>query len=163
MQPPFVREATAHFVRKGKHYLITSGTTGYFPNPSEVAVAQTWHGPYTVLGNPHIDDKTNTSFHSQISSVFKVEGKKDLYIACADRWLPQPEFMNLKYEEYAEYIRISFSADECEENKEKARKWLESLPKEHTKEADYVWLPIQFDGEIVSIYWHDEWKLSDFE
>ena len=38
-QPPFVREATAHFLRKGKHYLITSGTTGYFPNPSEVAVA----------------------------------------------------------------------------------------------------------------------------
>ena len=43
VQPPFVREATAHFMRKGKHYLITSGTTGYFPNPSEVAVAQTWH------------------------------------------------------------------------------------------------------------------------
>ena len=27
-QPPFVREATAHFLRKGKHYLVTSGTTG---------------------------------------------------------------------------------------------------------------------------------------
>ena len=163
VQPPFVREATAHFMRKGKHYLITSGTTGYFPNPSEVAVAQTWHGPYKVLGNPHIDDETNTSFHSQISSVFKVEGKKDLYIACADRWLPQPEFMNLKYEEYAEYIRITFSADECEKNKELARKGLESLPKERTKEADYVWLPIHFDGEKVSIYWYDEWELSDFE
>ena len=43
--PPYVREATAHFLRKGKHYLITSGTTGYLPNPSEVAVADTWHGP----------------------------------------------------------------------------------------------------------------------
>ena len=48
-QPPFVREATAHCLRKGKHYLITSGTTGYLPNPSEVAVADTWHGPYTCL------------------------------------------------------------------------------------------------------------------
>ncbi|MBQ7981131.1 MAG: family 43 glycosylhydrolase, partial [Oscillospiraceae bacterium] len=86
--PPYVREATAHFMRKGKHYLVTSGTTGYLPNESEVAVADTWHGPFTVLGNPHPDDKTRTSYHSQISSVFKVQGKKDLYIAVADRWLP---------------------------------------------------------------------------
>ena len=31
--PPYVREAPAHFMRKGKHYLITSGTTSYYPNP----------------------------------------------------------------------------------------------------------------------------------
>ena len=36
--PPHVREATAHFIRHGKHYLLTSGTTGYFPNPSEAAM-----------------------------------------------------------------------------------------------------------------------------
>ena len=70
--PPDVREATAHFCRKGKHYLITSGTTDYFPNPSEAAVADTWHGPFTVLGNPHVGDSSNTSFHSQISCIFKV-------------------------------------------------------------------------------------------
>lgn len=39
--PPYVREATAHFCRKGKHYLVTSGTTGYLPNPSEVAITDT--------------------------------------------------------------------------------------------------------------------------
>ena len=52
--PPYVREATAHFCRKGKHYLVTSGTTGYLPNPSEVAIADTWHGPvsYTHLTLP---------------------------------------------------------------------------------------------------------------
>ena len=50
LYPPFVREAPAHFMRNGKHYLITSGTTGYYPNPSEVAVADTWHGPYRELG-----------------------------------------------------------------------------------------------------------------
>ncbi len=83
--PPYVREATAHFMRNYKHYLITSGTTGYLPNPSEVAVADSWHGPYTVLGDPHPGDSSRTSFHSQVSSVFKVEGKKDLYIAVADR------------------------------------------------------------------------------
>ena len=70
--PPDVREATAHFVRKGKHYLLTSGTTGYYPNPTETAVADTWHGPYRELGITHPDDDTNTSFHSQISCVFRV-------------------------------------------------------------------------------------------
>lgn len=41
--PPYVREATAHFVRKGKHYLITSGTTGYFSNPSQAAACGISH------------------------------------------------------------------------------------------------------------------------
>ncbi|MBO7407315.1 MAG: family 43 glycosylhydrolase, partial [Clostridia bacterium] len=63
--PPFVREATAHFLRKNKHYLVTSGTTGYLPNPSELAVADTWHGPYRVLGDPHPGDPSRTSYHSQ--------------------------------------------------------------------------------------------------
>ena len=52
--PPFVREAPAHFVRGRSHYLITSGTTWYFPNRSEIATAETYHGPWTVLGDPHL-------------------------------------------------------------------------------------------------------------
>ena len=104
--PPYVREAPAHFIRNGKHYLLTSGTTGYLPNPSEAAVADTWHGPFIVLGNLHPSDTTNTSYHSQISSVFKVHGKEDLYIACADRWLPQA--MDKEYEVYKEMFESLF-------------------------------------------------------
>ena len=164
--PPYVREATSHFVRKGKHYLITSGTTGYRPNPSEVAIADTWHGPFRVLGNPHPDDETNTSFHSQVASVFKVQGKKDLYIACADRWLP--EHMHLKYEEYARRYEMHFNPD-----------FKTDLPIENgypnTSEAnpsiaDYVWLPLRFvepneeypEG-MVFIDWLDEWRIEDYE
>nr|WNW40721.1 family 43 glycosylhydrolase [Streptomyces sp. Li-HN-5-13] len=88
-QPPDVREAPAHFTRDGLHYLFTSGTTAYFPNRSEVAVAETFHGPWTVLGDPHPTDPTGTSFRSQITSVFRHPGKEDLYIALADRWLPK--------------------------------------------------------------------------
>jgi Glycosyl hydrolases family 43 len=86
-QPPFVREAPACFRRRGRHYLITSGTTGYLPNPSEVATAPTYHGPWTILGDSHPADPTRTSFHSQISSVFRHPTKQDLYIALADRWV----------------------------------------------------------------------------
>lgn len=46
----------------GKHYIYTSGTTSYTPNPSEVAVFDDYHGEYTVLGNPHIGDEYAHSF-----------------------------------------------------------------------------------------------------
>jgi hypothetical protein len=87
--PPFTREAPAHFEREGVHYLVTSGSSGYFPNFSEFASAPGYHGPWEVLGDAHPGDPTRTSFRSQISCVFKHPHKKDLYIALADRWLPQ--------------------------------------------------------------------------
>ncbi len=155
--PPFVREATAHFMRNGMHYLITSGTTGYLPNPSEVAIADTWHGPYRVLGNPHVGDNSNTSFHSQISSVFKVPGKKDLYIACADRWLPNE--MYREYEIYAEMFEKIFTGRESEFDFSK----MGDTPVENTSIADYVWLPLRFDGENVYIDWLDEWRIEDYD
>ena len=159
--PPYVREATAHFIRGGKHYLITSGTTGYMPNPSEAAVADTWHGPYTVLGDPHPADETHTSFHSQISSIFKVPGKKDLYIACADRWMPNA--MDVPYSAYERAFNIMFGPDPTKEEREEASKIMSGIPKEKTREADYVWLPIHFDNGNVRIDWYDEWRIEDFE
>lgn len=159
--PPFVREGTAHFTRKGKHYLLTSGTTGYFPNPSEVAAADTWHGPYTVLGDPHPGDPSHTSFHSQVSSVFKVPEKKDLYIACADRWLP--EQMGLEYQSYADAFEARFDP-ECGKSA--------PMPQcvENTSIADYVWLPLRFvepceeyPRGMAYLGWRDEWSLDEFE
>lgn len=173
--PPYVREATAHFVRGFKHYLITSGTTGYFPNPSQAAVGDTWHGPYRVLGDPHPGDITQTSYHSQISSVFKVVGKKDLYIAMADRWLPQQYF--LQYTDYADCFEAMFDKDcgkrvdwskamekTAQHNIQTGESVLFSPEcKDNTSIADYVWLPIRFEGERPIIDWRDEWSLSEYE
>lgn len=163
-QPPYVREATAHFVRRGKHYLVTSGTTGYLPNPSEIAVADTWHGPYRVLGDPHPGDETHTSFHSQITSVFKVPGKRDLYIALADRWAP--DHMHLRYEDYAEWFRIRFSLDATAEEKARMAQLEKLLPPDteiDTSRARYVWLPFRFEGEMGVLDWRDEWSLDEFD
>lgn len=162
--PPAVREATAHFLRNGRHYLITSGTTGYLPNPSEVAVADTWHGPYTVLGNPHPADESRTSYHSQISSVFKVVGKKDLYIAVADRWCP--EEMDIPYDFSRDMFTYIFSG-----RGHLIPQLIEQYgiipPKadaeRNTSIADYVWLPFRFDGEMAYLDWKDEWRLENYE
>lgn len=158
VHPPFVREGTTHFYRKGKHYLLTSGTTGYFPNPSEIASADTWHGPYKVLGNPHVGDDTETSFHSQVSCVFKVVGKKDLYIACADRWLPQA--MDKQYRVYEKMYSAMFSE---EEEAEFDQSLMGEKVIENTSIADYVWLPLRFDGDMVYIDWKEEWRIEDYE
>jgi hypothetical protein len=156
--PPDVREAPCHFLRGGKHYLITSGTSSYFPNPSEAAVADAWHGPFRVLGNPHVGDPSNTSFHSQISCVFRVEGKSDLYIACADRWLP--EALHADYEGIERFFRLCMKGQFAEA--QKVREELALPTEDHTAIADYVWLPIVFDGENVRIEWRDEWRIEDF-
>ena len=163
-QPPYVREATAHFFRKGKHYLVTSGTTGYLPNPSEIAVADTWHGPYRVLGNPHPGDHSRTSFQSQITSVFRVPGKRDLYIALADRWAPG--FMDLQVEDYSEWFRIRFSPDPSPEEKVRMAELQKLLPPDaavDTSLARYVWLPFRFDGDMGILEWRDRWTLDEFD
>lgn len=157
--PPFVREAPAHFERNGLHYLITSGTTGYLPNPSEAAVAESWHGPFRVLGDTHPGDASRTSYHSQISSVFRVQGKKDLFIACADRWLPRE--MHRPYQPYADAFEEMFHPTGLHQNA--LNQWNADKPFEDTSIADYVWLPIRFDGERPLIDWKDEWRIEDYE
>jgi hypothetical protein len=153
LHPPLVREAPAHFQRRGRHHLITSGTTSYFPNPSEVAVADTYHGPWTVLGDAHPDDASRTSHRSQISSVFKHPTKDDLYIALADRWLPglPAEQSNLEDVYRRMFTRGPLGEAELELIMDEA----------DTSVADYVWLPIRFDGDIATIPWRDEWRVEE--
>lgn len=157
--PPFVREAPAYFRRKGQHYLVTSGTTWYYPNPSEVACAASYHGPWTVIGDPHPGDPTGTSFHSQLSSVFKHPNKKDLYIALADRWLPDAK---VNGHEVMEAFAALFSEDTVDVAASEPNANADpSYP--DTSVADYVWLPMRFDGTMPYLDWHDEWRIEDYD
>ena len=88
LHAPFCREAVALFERNGKKYMLTSGMSGYIPNKSDAAVSDSWSKAFASMGNPHPEDGTHSSYNSQISQVFKVPGKKDLYISIADRWVP---------------------------------------------------------------------------
>ena len=93
----------------------------------------------------------------QISSIFKVPGKRDLYIACADRWLPQA--MDKEYPVYREMFECLFG----EEKKDFDFSRMGEPVVENTSIADYVWLPLRFEGENVFIDWLDEWRLEDYE
>ncbi len=80
------REAPAMFKHSGKYYLITSGCTGWSPNPATYAVADHPLGPWKEYGNPCIGTGAETTFYSQSTFVLPVKGKPDQYIFIADKW-----------------------------------------------------------------------------
>lgn len=159
--PPYTREAPAYFERNGRKYLFTSGTSGYYPNKSQVCVFDDYHGEYTDLGNPHIGDETNTSFSSQITSVIKIPGK-DQYIACADRWMPGKMAMKMSaqvikgMEKHFKDYKPDYSPKKAEPLPGRLLKHTEK-----TCRSTYVWLPIEWEGEKPVIRWRDEWKIED--
>ncbi|WP_298598381.1 family 43 glycosylhydrolase [uncultured Sphingorhabdus sp.] len=164
--PPHTREGLAYFRRGEKHYMASSGTTGYFPNPSKVGVAQTFHGPWQDLGPLDRGDSSETSFNSQISSVFKVPFKKDLYIAIADRWfgtIDDPEFADGTL---SRKVRKAFENHFIKKNRDAEdtailKKW--GRLNIDTSRATHVWLPVKWDGDRPWIEWRDSWSLDEFE
>ena len=155
--PPFVREAPAHFARENTHYLITSGTTGYFPNPSLLCTAKQLFAAYTEAGDPHSGDLSRTSFHSQISSVFRIPGQ-NVWIALADRWLP--DCMDIPYETVEKVFALAFSGRIAEAA---AIKNTLDLPPENTSKAGYIWLPVTFENGRAQIRWYSKWKWEQMQ
>lgn len=166
--PPLVREGPAYFRRGAKHYLATSGTTGYFPNPSEVAAADTFHGPWTVLGDLHPSDRSRTSFNSQISCIFRHPGKQDLYIAMADRWMGPLGGAEFESGKTSALVQSAFAKAFAKPPRPLSPEEGQAMKQfgglgVNTSQARYVWLPIRFDGERPTIEWRSEWSLSEFE
>lgn len=167
LRPPYTREAPSHFVWRGHHYMFTSGTTGYVPNPSKVCVFDDPHGEYTDLGNPCIGDKYEDTFSSQITSVIRIPGR-NLYVALADRWLPEMANSDISVrtvKSYAERYKShrpfdrDFSTPQVKDKTGRKRgKW------DTTNDARYVFLPIVFDENgKPTLVWRDEWRLEDYD
>ena len=175
---PYVREAPAHFTRHGLHYLITSGLSGYLPNASLVGTAPSYHGPWTIIGDPHPNDASRTSYCTQVTSVFKHPHKRDLYIALADRWIPD---LLACGDDFASGRIARGIAAVTAKSQDPAGRWgsaheydAGSLPPQvidalinirgvNTSISDYVWLPIRFEGDMAYLDWHDEWRVEDYE
>ncbi len=162
IQPPFVREAPACFRHEGQYYMLTSGTTGYHPNPSESAASDQLSGPWKELGDLHPEDRSRTSYGSQISSVFSHPGKKNLYIALGDRWMydlreqnPEEYDAGITYEKIHNNFLWTFSG------KPELAEW--TVPAPDTSLADYVWLPVTFEDGKPVIHWRDKWRVEEFE
>lgn len=90
VSPDSFSEAPALFKRNGRYYMITSGCSGWNPNPARSAVADSIWGPWTVLGNPArgTPEQNAITFGSQSTHVLPVAGKPGAFIFMADRWKP---------------------------------------------------------------------------
>ena len=165
LHAPFCREAPAVLEHDGKWFMLTSGMTGYVPNKSDSAASDAPDKPFVSIGDPHVEDASRASFNSQISQIFKVPGKKALWIALADRWVPDYP-VDAKLADILERCTAQrFEPERYKTTPEETQVMMQSpmLDSANTSRADYVWLPLTFEGGKPKIRWHDSWKLSDFE
>lgn len=161
LNPPFSREGVTHFMHNGKHYLLTSGMIGYVPNPSEVAVSDSWMGPYAVLGDPHVDDTSSASFNSQASCAFQVAGT-DKIIVMADRWVPEYVMTKERYDSFVRAIGQNYDKSLKASFKDMINMMKSPMMgSADTSIANYVWLPVEWEGEMPLIRWRDKWNLKE--
>lgn len=79
------REAAAVLFHNGYYFMFTSGLTGWQTNPAKYFRAENLLGPWTDMGDPCEEDSTGTTFESQSTYVFPVEGRPGLFIHMAER------------------------------------------------------------------------------
>ena len=88
------REAPAVWKFNGKYYVVTSGTSGWNPNPARYAVADKMLGPWKDMGDPFVGSGRAITFGSQSTHVLPLGGNRFVYMG--DRWNPD----NLKDSRY---------------------------------------------------------------
>lgn len=80
------REAPVVFKYNKQYYLITSGCTGWSPNPASWAVSDNLPGNWTQFGNPCVGDNAETTFNTQATFAAPLPGKSNQFLLMADRW-----------------------------------------------------------------------------
>jgi len=102
-------EAPAVIKRNGRYWMLGSGSSGWAPNAARSFSAESLHGPWIDHGNPceginpHNGLGPDLTFGGQSTSIIKVEGKEDAYIAVFD--INRPEH---PYESGYIWLPISF-------------------------------------------------------
>ena len=100
----YSREAPAMFKANGRYYMISSGCTGWDPNPASYAIADKVFGEWKTIGNPCVDDGASTTYNTQSTCVYQVaEGE---YIYMGDRWFSN----NLRDSRYV-WLPVEFDMD----------------------------------------------------
>lgn len=90
--PGEMREAPAVWKWGGRYYMITSGCTGWRPNPACWHVADHPLGPWQTMGDPVVgtEEQKATTFDTQSTFVLPdSSGDPNRFIFCADRWNPK--------------------------------------------------------------------------
>lgn len=95
------REAPALFFCDGMYYMISSGCTGWHPNPALYAQSPQLMGKWKLINNPCVGEHADKTFLGQSSFIFEANGRFYLML---DHWIPH----DLKHSGYS-ILPISFS------------------------------------------------------
>ena len=79
------REAPVMIKRNGRYFLITSGMSGWAYNRSSYFQTTNLFGAYELMGDPCTGTNTATTYYSQGTHAFAVEGQKDRFIFISER------------------------------------------------------------------------------
>ncbi|MEV5967269.1 glycoside hydrolase family 43 protein [Kribbella sp. NPDC051952] len=90
------REAPALFKVAGTYHLITSGATGWDPNPARDATATSILGSWTDRGTPITGPGAADTYRSQSTSVIPIDPARNRFAFMGDRWTPD-ELANAPY------------------------------------------------------------------
>jgi hypothetical protein len=106
------REAPAVFKYDGKYFMMTSGCTGWDPNPAQYAMAQDMLGTWEPRGNPCFGPGSEMTFNAQSAFILPIAGKPGCFIFMADRWnksnLAESRYVWLPFKMYADAVRINW-------------------------------------------------------
>lgn len=80
------REAPAVFKYNKKYYLITSDCTGWSPNQSTYAIADSLLGDWKQMGNPCLGNGAKNTFGAQSTYIIPIHGHLDTFLFLADVW-----------------------------------------------------------------------------
>lgn len=109
--PGASNEAPAVVKHAGRYWMISSGCTGWAPNPARSAVADHPFGPWTELGNPAVGcnevlgfDESKT-FGAQSTCIIPLQDRPGACVAMFDVWRPDDQ-------EDSRYIMLPMCFDE---------------------------------------------------
>lgn len=83
--PEQEREAPCAFGSHGQFYLLTSGCTGWRPNPAMFGYAPEMIGPWKLIDNPCVGERARSTYDGQATCVFEANGE---LFALIDHWRP---------------------------------------------------------------------------
>jgi hypothetical protein len=82
------REAPTVFKHNGRYHMVTSGCTGWRPNPAKWHVANAMMAAWETRESPCVDDEKETTFDSQGTFILPLPDAEDKFLFMADRWNP---------------------------------------------------------------------------
>lgn len=126
-------EAPAIFKAKGKYYMFSSHCTGWAPNPGRISVADSMLGEWKELGNPCRGEGQKATKFTQEATAETTFRSQSTYVIKVQG--KKDAFI---------YVGDRWNPADAIDGR-------------------YIFLPVEWEGDMPIIKWYDKWDLSFFD